>query len=326
MATSMSDKPRDPSASAPALGEQNKQKNSSPAVIPAAGAPAAGTLVAGTPIARIGHRRWHWSDSYHLILTLSWPRFFVLIGGFYLLINLIFAAAFYAVPGAVANARPGSFADVFFFSIETLATVGYGYMNPGSIYGHVIASIEILIGMLSIAIVTGLLFARFSRPTARVMFSDVIVITTFNGVRMLMLRAANERNNLILEATVRATIVKKEITQEGETFYRVYDLNLERERTSAFVLSWTVMHKIDESSPLFGATQAELIAAEARVNIAISGLDETLNDIVHARRNYEPEQLKFGYRFVDILFEQSNSVWAVDFSKFHDVKPDSLNA
>ena len=279
---------------------------------------------ADTTAARIGQPRWHWSDSYHSILTLSWPRFFMLMTGFYLLINLLFAGAFYAMPGAVANARPGSFTDVFFFSIETLATVGYGYMNPGSIYGHVVASIEILVGMLSIAIMTGLLFARFSRPTARVTFSNVIVVTSFNGARTLMLRAANERNNLILEATVRASLVKTERTKEGEAFYRVYDLKLERDRTSAFALSWTVMHKIDETSPLFSLTREELIAAEARINIAISGLDETLNDMVHARHDYEAEQLAFGFRFVDILFEQSNSVWAVDFSKFHDVKPDGL--
>lgn len=271
-----------------------------------------------------GRPRWHWSDSYHLLLTLSWPRFFTLVAGFYLLINLLFAAAFYAMPGAVANARPGSFTDVFFFSIETLATVGYGYMNPGSLYGHVVASIEILVGMLSIAIMTGLLFARFSRPTARVTFSNMIVVTTFNGVRTLMLRAANQRNNLILEATVRASLVKKEQTQEGETFYRIHDLKLERDRTSAFALSWTVMHKIDQTSPLFGITHDELIAAEATINIAISGVDETLNDTVHARRDYEPEQLAFGFRFVDILFEQSNGVWAVDFSKFHEVQPDRL--
>lgn len=307
--TPTTDVASDPSEAVP--GRQIRRKNFS---------------LAGTPVARIGQQRWHWSDAYHSILTLSWPRFFALAGGFYLFINLVFACAFYVVPGAVANARPGSFADVFFFSIETLATVGYGYMNPATIYGHVIASIEILIGMLSIAIMTGLLFARFSRPTARVMFSNVIVVTTFNGVRTLMLRAGNERNNLILEASVRASLVKKELTREGETFYRVYDLKLERERTSAFALSWTVMHKIDESSPLFGQTQSDLIDAEARINVAISGLDETLNDIVHARHDYEPEQVVFGCRFVDILFEESDSVWGVDFRKFHDVKPDGSGA
>jgi len=309
MPTSTSDMARDPSAAPPASGNAGKKYDFSPAAAP--------LRIAGGP-------RWHWSDSYHLILTLSWPRFFALVGSFYLLINLLFACAFFAVPGAVANARPGSLADAFFFSIETLATVGYGYMSPGSIYGHVVASIEILIGMLSIAIMTGLLFARFSRPTARVMFSNVIVITTFNGVPTLMLRAANERNNLILDASVRASLVKKERTQEGEMFYRIHDLKLERDRTSAFVLSWTVMHKIDESSPLYGVSRDELVAADARINIAISGLDETLNDIVHARRDYGPEHLAFGCRFVDILFEQPNNLWAVDFTKFHAVKPDGV--
>jgi len=276
-----------------------------------------------TTVTRVGERHWHWSDAYHITLTLSWPRFFALMVGIYFLVNLAFAAAFYAVPGTIVNSRPGSFADAFFFSIETLATVGYGVMSPATVYGHVVASTEILLGMLVTAMLTGLLFARFSRPTARVLFSEVAVVTTFDGNPTLMVRAGNERNNLILEASVRMSLIRKERTKEGETFYRVHDLKLERERSSAFAMSWTVMHKIDGNSPLFGKTASDLLIEEATLNVAISGQDETLNDTVHARKSYEPEDILFGSRFADILFERESGKWNVDFTKFHDVKPDS---
>ncbi len=276
-----------------------------------------------TTVTRVGEPHWHWSDAYHIILTLSWPRFFALIVGIYFLVNLIFATAFYAVPGTIVNSRPGSFADAFFFSIETLATVGYGVMSPATVYGHVVASTEILLGMLVTAMLTGLLFARFSRPTARVLFSEVAVITTFDGNPTLMVRAGNERNNLILEASVRMSLIRKERTKEGETFYRVHDLKLERERSSAFAMSWTVMHKIDDNSPLFGKSVSDLLIDEVTLNVAISGQDETLNDTVHARKSYEPEDILFGSHFADILFERESGKWSVDFTKFHDVKPDS---
>jgi len=275
-------------------------------------------------LTRIGGRGWHWSDAYHLMLTLSWPRFFSWVAGVYIAVNLVFATAYFAVPGTVANAG-NSFLYAFFFSIETLATVGYGVMSPATVYGHVIASIEIVLGMLVIALLTGLMFARFSRPTARVLFSRVVVITTFNGVSTLMLRAGNERNNLILEASVRMSLVRKETTLEGATFYRIYDLKLDRERSSAFALSWTIMHRIDENSPLYEKNSADLTVEEATLNVAITGIDETLNDSVHARHSYEPDHIVCDSHFADILFERTTGKWAVDFTKFHDVVPDNNN-
>jgi len=148
------------------------------------------------------------------------------------------------------------------------------------------------------------------------------VVTTFNGYRTLMLRAANERNNLILEASVRISLIKKEKTKEGEMFYRVYDLKLDRNSSSAFAMSWTVMHRIDESSPLFGMPSTALIAEDAMLHVAISGQDETLNDTVHARKAYEPQNIVFDSHFADILFERESGKWSIDFTKFHDIKPD----
>lgn len=274
-------------------------------------------------IKRVGLGPRYWGDIYHWMLTLSWPRFFLLVGVLYMVTNVGFALAFYLVPGSVSNARPGSFLDTFFFSIETLATVGYGYMNPGSTYGHIVASTEILLGMVEVATVTGLLFARFSRPTSRIMFSDVAVITPFNGVPTLMLRSGNERGNLILEASVRATLIRREMTLEGQIFTRFYDLQLERERSGVFALTWTILHKIDESSPFWGKTKEDLQKEGATLSVAVSGTDDTLNDFVHARQTYSAEHIFFNHHFADIMSDkQDGNVRILDYSKFHDIYPD----
>jgi inward rectifier potassium channel len=271
-----------------------------------------------------GSSSWHWGDLYHWVLTLSWRHFFALVCGVYIVTNLLFAAAFYAAPAAVANARPGSFLDVVFFSIETLATVGYGYMHPQTTYGHSVASAEIFLGMVEVAAVTGLLLARFSRPTSRILFSDFAVVTNFNGVPTLMLRTGNERSNLIIEASVRAALVRREMTQEGQVFTRFYDLKLERDQTSVFALSWTILHTIDESSPLYGLTQKDLHDTVTTLTVAISGMDDTLNDFVHARQSYAAEHIFFGYRFVDILSDKIGDVRILDFGRFHDIVADDI--
>jgi inward rectifier potassium channel len=274
-------------------------------------------------IRRVGVSPWHWGDIYHWMLTINWTHFYLLVGALYFVTNLVFALAFYAVPGSISNARPGYFPDCVFFSIETLATVGYGYMNPGSTYGHVVASTEILLGMVEVAAVTGLLFARFSRPTSRIMFSDVAVITPFNGVPTLMIRAGNERDNLILEASVRASLVRRELTQEGQMFTRFYDLKLEREQSGVFALTWTILHKIDESSPLFGKTQQDLQAEGTTLAVGISGTDETLNEFVHARQTYAAEHIYYNHHFADIMSDKiEGNVRILDYSKFHDIYPD----
>ena len=277
-------------------------------------------------IRRVGGRSWNWGDLYHWILTLSWIRFFFLIGFLYIVTNLLFAGAFYVAPGSVTNARPDVFLDFVFFSIETLATVGYGHMHPDTNYGHVVASIEIWLGMVEVAVVTGLLFARFSRPTSRILFSNLAVVTNFNGRPTLMLRTGNERNNLIIEASVRAALVRREMTLEGQLFTRFYDLKLEREQTSVFALSWTIMHLIDASSPLFGKTQKDLHDEGTTLTVSISGMDDTLNDFVHARQSYSAEHIHFGHHFVDVLSDKVGDVRFLDFGKFHDITPDESAA
>jgi inward rectifier potassium channel len=305
------------------MSEQPAPKPAPKVVRPKVGQVRGAFQMGTSQIKRVGLSRWAWSDIYHWMLTVSWPRFFLLIGALYFFTNLVFALAFFLVPGSISNARPGYFPDAVFFSIETLATVGYGYMNPGSTYGHIVASTEILLGMVEVAAVTGLLFARFSRPTSRIMFSDVAVVTPFNGVPTLMLRAGNQRANLILEASVRASVVRRETTLEGQVFTRFYDLTLEREHSGVFALTWTVLHKIDESSPFFGKTREDLQNEGATLTVAISGTDDTLNDFVHARQTYAAEHIFFNHHFADIMSDkQEGNVRILDYSKFHDIYPD----
>ncbi len=288
---------------------------------------ATGMRIGGMELMRYGEHKWYWRDTYHWILRLTWPRFLLLISAVYLGMNLLFACLYAVVPGSVANARPGSFVDLYFFSIETLATVGYGYMNPGNLWGHCVASVEILLGMMGIAVITGLMYARFSQPSARISFSRCAVITLFNGVPTLMLRTANERNNTILDASVRAAIVRTETTLEGQTFNRFYDLKLERERTSVFALSWTIMHRIDASSPLYGIGPDVWLRDEIGLSVSISGQDDTFHDTVHARVSFGPADVHFGERFVDIISEDvAQNQLIMDYTRFHDTVPDGLPA
>lgn len=260
------------------------------------------------------------SDPYHLVLTLSWPRFFGALVLMFMLVNLAFGTAYWLLPGSVTNAREGEFFDYFFFSIETLATVGYGVMSPASLAGHVLASLEILAGMVGIAITTGLVFARFSKPTARILFSNRAIIRDFDGARVLMLRMANERHNRIVEATATLSLVRIEVNQQGESFVRIHDLNLIRQRTPVFALTWSLIHTIDERSPLHGIDAAQLAASRSRILVSVTGHDETMAASVYAGNNYEAEDLVFDSRFVDILSMTPEGERRVDLTRFHDIE------
>lgn len=274
---------------------------------------------AGRQVTLLGVRKYDFNDFYHLILTLSWPQFFTAVFLFYLAVNALFAIAYLAGTDSISNAGPGSFADAFFFSIETLATVGYGHMYPNSVYGHTVASIEILVGIMIFAVVTGLAFARFSRPSARVIFSRNVVVDSFNGQPTLMLRAANQRKNQILEATANVSFVRDETTVEGQSFRRFYDLPLLRSRSPAFALTWTIMHTIDENSPLQGMTQQALRDCTATLAVTITGLDETIAQPVHARHDYKTLEILLNHRFVDLFVMGPDGEPQVDLRKLHDV-------
>ena len=266
---------------------------------------------------------WHsyWRDPYHLLLTIPWTGFLMLICGSYIFINTLFAFAYWMGGNCIANAKPGSFVDAFFFSVQTLASIGYGSMYPATLYANIILTIEAMIGGMGVALMTGLAFARFSRPTARVIFSHVAVITQHEGMPTLMFRTANQRRNMILEAQMGVYLMRDDITLEGESIRKIYDLKLVRNQTPSFALSWTVMHIIDESSPLYGMTAELLSQTQALLMISVSGIDETVAQVLHARHSYGANQILWNYKFVNIIHNTPDGHRYFDYTHFHDVLP-----
>lgn len=286
-------------------------------------------------IARAGARRrvaiirgqdnTRWTDFYHAMLTVPWPMFLASLALFFILLNSVFALIYMIDPHGIENARPGSFWDAFQFSVQTIASIGYGHLSPRGDYTNFVVLVEAFAGILNVALITGAVFARFSRPFARVLFSDVAVITTFDGLPTLMFRAANQRGNQILDANVMVTFVRQQNSREGHTMRRFEELKLVRSRSALFALSWTVMHAIDETSPLYGQTPETLNAMQAEVIALLSGTDETLADTVFARHSYRPHQIRWQHHYADILSVDDYGRRIVDLTRFHDTAPDAEN-
>ncbi len=279
------------------------------------------TFAGGRRIETYGLPRRPWQDLYHLFMTLTWPRLFASYAGFFALFNLAFAAVYQLQPAGIANLSPAGYWGRFFFSVETLATVGYGDMHPQTVYAHLVASVEIFTGLMSLALITGMMFARFSRPTARILFARQAVIRQFDGKQTLMLRAANERQNVIMEASAQLRLIRDEYTSEGYRFRRIYDLPLRRSEQPVFLYGWSLLHIIDEASPLAGASLESLQAAKAFVLLTIGGIDETTGQMLMSRQEYHPSSLRWNHTFVDVFTTGANGIDRFDYSRFHDVEP-----
>ncbi len=268
-----------------------------------------------------GVSRYDWADPYSLAVALSWPAFLCGIVGIYLAVNAFFALAYMVLPGAVANARP-VFSDHFFFSLETLATVGYGEMYPGSFFGHCVAALEITTGVAFTAILTGLIFVRFSRPRAKFVFAEHPVITTHNGVSTLMLRVGNGRAKALGQAAARVSVLVGETSREGTMFRRTHELKLSRSSLPVFPLTWTLMHHIDEQSPLHEMPPAAFNAADVRIFVSFEARDPDLATMVHDLKTYSPADVLFGMRYVDIIINDAEGNPTADLTRVSDVEPD----
>jgi inward rectifier potassium channel len=260
------------------------------------------------------------TDLYHRVLTIQPALLLALLAGTYLAINALFGALYMIVPGSITDAKPGSFLDAFFFSVQTLSTVGFGDKAPHGLYADSIVTLEAFIGVINIAVTTGLVFARVSKPTARVLFSNVATVTMFNGVPTLMFRAANKRGNQVLEAQVMVNVARQIVTEEGHVMRAFFDLPVVRARSPLFLLSWTVMHRLDEQSPLFGATAETLRAEGAEIIVVLSGVDETFAQRIHTRHSYSADQILWDRQFVDILSVTPDGQRSIDYRRFHDVR------
>lgn len=269
----------------------------------------------------IGARATPFSDLYHQLLRAPWWLDLVGLSCVFLLINLAFGVGYLEV-GGIDGARPGSLADHFFFSVQTMGTIGYGVMHPVSSAAETLVTSEVIVGISLVAITTGILFSKFSVPRARMQFATWATIAPFDGVPTLMFRLGNERASQVLEAIVRVVVLRREVTTEGILYYRMRDLVLERDRSPALSRSWAVMHRIDESSPLYGATPETFVRDEIEFLLTVIGIDETSAQNLHARHTYDGEtQVQWGARHEDMLSTRADGGLRVDMRKFHDIAP-----
>ncbi len=271
----------------------------------------------------LGLGAWHsyWRDPYYLMLTVPWQGFFAITVGLYAITNAGCALLFLlGGEGTILNAQPGSFWDAFFFSVQTSASIGYGVMSPGNTYGHLLVTLEAISALIGIAVLTGLTYTRFSRPTAQVLFSRVAVVAPFQETPTLMFRAANERRNQIWEAQMRLYLILDEVSN-GRMMRRFYELGLRRDRNPSFSLSWTALHPIDESSPLYGLSHSDLMRTNAALLVSLSGIDQTVVQAIHTRHTYYAGDILWKRQFKDILHQMENGDRYIDFAEFHTVEP-----
>ncbi len=276
-------------------------------------------------VLRTGIRQRLLTDLYHRLLSFKWRAFLGLVLVYYLGVNFLFGCAYFlAGSDALAGIRTtpllSHFLDCFFFSVQTFATIGYGAISPATLAAHLLVTFEALTGLLSVALVTGLIFARFSRPTARVVFSHNALVTSHDGMPCLLFRMANERSNQILEARVSVNAIWTITTKEGETFRKFVPLKLVREHSPLFTMSWTVIHPLDAESPLKGLTSQQLIDTSAGLIISVTGIDETFSQLIHSRHSYTAEEVLWNHRFKDVLSLQSDGTYRLDIRKIHDIE------
>jgi inward rectifier potassium channel len=265
---------------------------------------------------------WRWRDVYRWLLGLSWPRFAAFVAIVYVGLNLLFAALYSLQQDSIAGSTGGHwFFDCFFFSIQTLATVGYGHMYPQTLYGHIVSTIEIMTGVFLLAVMTGLIFVRFSRPIARVVFSRSIVIAPLNGRPTLMVRVGNENQHSMVEAEFRIMFSRDEQLLEGGDFRYFYVLKLHFDRLTVFPAALTLRHTIDEKSPLFGATPDSLEASRVLFLVSVIGIDPVIAAPVQMQKDYSWHDVRFGERFVDIYTELEPGRLSVDYGRLHATEP-----
>jgi low temperature requirement protein LtrA len=261
-------------------------------------------------------------DVYFYFMEGSWTRVIVAFSFLFVVVNVFFAALYTLVPGCVDGVHPDSFGDAFFFSVQTISTIGFGAMSPETSYGHTIVTVEAAVGMFSLALATGLFVAKASRARASVLFSEPMVLTNIHGKRTLVFRVGNARGNDVVDAAITVSVLFDELSPEGHHLRRLHDLELVRSRSPLFTLSWVVMHEIDESSPCKVVNWESPGDSIIAIIVTLTGHDGTYNDSIYARHMYYAEDIRLNHRFVDVISELEDGRLLIDYSKFHDVEPD----
>jgi inward rectifier potassium channel len=260
-----------------------------------------------------------WKDLYHNAMIVSWPAFAAALAAAFVALNFLFALLYDLGHAPVANARKG-LADLFFFSVETITTLGYGEMYPQTTYGHLVSATESFTGLVLLAMMTGLVFARISRPRARIIFARNAVVATHNGVPTLMVRMANARSNFISEAMAKTWMVGPAVSQEGRRLVGFQQMKLIKSENPTFALSWILFHPIDADSPLFGMSEETLAASEINFVVSIVGFDETSGQTVHARDVFAAQDVRFGHEYEDIVWIDDDGLRHIDYSKIDSIR------
>lgn len=289
-----------------------------PPVVPAPPSPE--PPAAAPRLVVLGQERVLTRDAYHWFLRVRWSVSILAIAAGFMVLNLGFALVYYTA-GGIANARPGSFLDMLYFSVQTIATIGYGSMYPSTDLANVVVMLESAAGLVITALATGLVFSKFARTTARVRFSKVAVVTPIDGVPHLILRIGNQRGNTIVGAQIRAVLSRRETTAEGERYYRYYDLRLTRDYAPALSRTWTVMHPIDEESPLLDATPERLLEWDAELLVSVVGIDDVTMQQLHASHAYDVPDLKWNAKLASMISTSANGDFIVDLRKFDAHEP-----
>jgi len=262
---------------------------------------------------------------YHALLSMSWVKFHSMVVIAYFLVNIFFGCAYLmcgpdALPGSGATSLSGRFFDAFFFSVQTLATIGYGKMSPSGYAANIIVAFEALTGLFGFALATGLLFARFSKPSAQIQYSEKSVIAPYRGTTGFMFRIVNERKNQLIEVNATLTFSRNE-THNGKHVRKFYSLSLERQKVTFFPLHWTIVHPIDEQSPLFGVSQQDLENSDAEFSILLTAIDETFSQTVHSRSSYKFDEVVVGAKFRDMFIPSEDGMTRVDMRRLSEIEP-----
>jgi inward rectifier potassium channel len=263
-----------------------------------------------------------YTDVYHYLLTITWRR---LLGVFFLIYigtNALFGFLYWLGGDDISNVRPGSFVDAFWFSVQTYATIGYGGMSPITPYAHVLVTLEAFVGMMALALGTGIVFAKFSRPRARIAFSDKLCVHLRNGRPVLEFRLTNQRRGSLSDATMKFTVLRDEVSAEGQPMRRGSTLELERSHMPILSLAWNCIHILDETSPLHGLCPGDSMEQIVGFIAILAAHDDTMGETVHARTFYNADDVLHNMRFVDMIDSRSEpGIVSIDHALLNDVAP-----
>lgn len=277
-------------------------------------------------VQRTGLNKFSSINLYHTLISMSWRLFLSLILLLYFLSNVFFGGLYALIgPEALVDTSGAPFANIFirgfFFSVQTFATIGYGTIHPVGVIPNLLVTIESYYSLLANALITGVVFARFARPTAKIVFSKVAVIAPYRDEKALMFRIVNGRNNQLIEVAAQVMFARF-VNENGRTVRRFDILALERRKVTFFPLTWTIVHPIDEGSPLYGLTENDMAGTDAEILILLTAMDETFAQVVHTRSSYKPNDIKFGHKFVSIYNEvEDGETISIDVHRLSEIEP-----